>query len=79
MSRNVFGTRPHDRANAIAAYGANVRAVIATIPSGQLLVHNLGDEWGPLCLHLGVPVPDHSYPNRNNPNDLQSALAHRTS
>nr|WP_246750010.1 sulfotransferase [Mesorhizobium caraganae] len=42
---------------------------------GQLLIHNLGDGWEPLCLHLGVPVPDQSYPNRNNTKDFQSALA----
>ncbi|MER8874140.1 hypothetical protein NKI04_30335 [Mesorhizobium sp. M0814] len=75
ISRQVFGGRPHERANAIAVYQANVRAVIATVPPGRLLVHNLGDGWKPLCLHLGVPVPDQSYPNRNNTKEFQSALA----
>ncbi|MER8798879.1 hypothetical protein NKH75_32975 [Mesorhizobium sp. M0984] len=42
---------------------------------GRLLVHNLGDGWEPLCLHLGVAVPDQSYPNRNNTKEFQSALA----
>ncbi|MER9607025.1 hypothetical protein NKJ11_33465 [Mesorhizobium sp. M0243] len=27
-------------------------------------------------MHLGVPVPDHSYPNRNNTKDFQSVLSH---
>ncbi|MER8524292.1 MULTISPECIES: sulfotransferase [unclassified Mesorhizobium] len=40
-----------------------------------MLVHNLGDGWEPLCLHLGVAVPDQSYPNRNNTKEFQSALA----
>jgi hypothetical protein len=75
ISRQVFDSRPHDRANAMAVYEANVRAVVATVPSGRLLVHNLGDGWEPLCLHLGVPVPDQPYPNRNNTKDFQSALA----
>ena len=75
ISRLVYSGRPHDRANAIAVYEANVRAVIATVPPSRLLVHNLGDGWEPLCLHLGVPVPDQSYPNRNNTKDFQSALA----
>ncbi|WP_446669882.1 sulfotransferase family protein [Mesorhizobium caraganae] len=35
ISRQVFGGRPHDRANAIAVYEANVRAVIATAPPGS--------------------------------------------
>jgi len=75
ISRQVFGGRPHDRANAIAIYQANVRAVMATVPPDRLLVHNLGDGWEPLCRHLGVPVPAMPYPNRNNTKDFESVLA----
>ncbi|WP_281288630.1 sulfotransferase family protein [Mesorhizobium intechi] len=74
VSRQVFGGRAQDRAHAIAVYEANVRAVIATVPPDRLLVHNLGDGWEPLCLHLGVPVPDRLYPHRNNTEDFRSAL-----
>ena len=74
ISRQVFGGRAHDRAHAIAVDEANVRAVMATVRPGRLLVHRLGDGWDPPCLPPGVPVPDRSYPNRNNTKDFRSAL-----
>jgi len=72
IAKQVFAGRPQDRAAAIAAYEANVEAVIATVPAERLLVHRLGDGWEPLCAHLGVAVPDQSYPNRNNTKDFRS-------
>jgi Sulfotransferase domain len=57
--------KPSDREHAIALYEANVAAVRATVPADRLLVHGLGDGWGPLCAHLGVPVPEGPYPSRN--------------
>jgi hypothetical protein len=35
-------------------------------------VHNLGDGWGPLCAHLGVPIPDQPYPNSNSTAAIQA-------
>ncbi|TIO67783.1 MAG: sulfotransferase family protein, partial [Mesorhizobium sp.] len=65
VTKQVFGGRPQDRAHAIAVYEANIEAVLKTVPAERLLVHKLGDGWAPLCAHLGVPVPDEPYPNRN--------------
>ena len=65
IGRRVFGGRPLDRDHALAVYEAHVAAVKAEVPPGRLLVHALGDGWGPLCAHLGVPVPDVPYPSRN--------------
>ena len=77
IGAQVFGGRPHDRDHAIAVYKANVDAVLATVPPERLLVHQLGDGWEPLCRHLGVPVPDQSYPSRNSTADFQTmAKAH---
>ena len=67
----VFGGRMADRANAIAAFELNSRDVMATIPPGRLLVHELGDGWTPLCQHLNVPVPEQPYPSKNNAADFQ--------
>ncbi|TIW85576.1 MAG: sulfotransferase family protein, partial [Mesorhizobium sp.] len=44
------------------------------VPAGRLLVHKLGDGWAPLCSHLGVPVPEESYPARNTTQEFRSAL-----
>ena len=71
----VFGGRPHDRAHAIATYEANVRAVKETVPPERLLVHNLGDGWESLCAHLGAPVPDAPYPNRNTTGEIRAAFS----
>ena len=65
IARQVFDGRL-DRGHAIATYQAHVAAVMAEVPPGRLLVHRLGDGWGPLCAHLGVPVPDLPYPARNS-------------
>jgi Sulfotransferase domain len=62
----VFGGNIMDRDHCIAIYNANVAAVKTTVPLDRLLVHQLGDGWGPLCAHLGVPVPSQPYPDRNN-------------
>lgn len=67
----AFGDRAADRAQMIAAYEANVAAVIAMVPKNRLLVHNPGDGWEPLCAHLGVPVPEAPYPSRNTTAELQ--------
>jgi hypothetical protein len=75
IARQVFGGRPDDRENAIAAYEANVRDVLATVPKERLLVHNLGDGWEPLCRLLGVPVPDVPYPSRNSASEFQDRAA----
>ncbi|RWC10446.1 MAG: sulfotransferase family protein [Mesorhizobium sp.] len=74
VANQVFGGRPQDRAHAIAVYRDNVEAVLNTVPAGRLLVHKVGDGWAPLCSHLGVPVPEESYPARNTTQEFRSAL-----
>jgi hypothetical protein len=69
----VFGGRI-ERAHAIAIYEAHRRDVLATVPPDRLLVLGLGDGWGPLCQHLGVPVPDQPYPARNNAEEFRRRM-----
>ena len=75
VAKQVFGGRPQDRAYAIRVYEANVQAVLNTVPAERLLIHKLGDGWGPLCAHLGVPVPDEPYPARNTTQEFRAALS----
>jgi hypothetical protein len=77
LMAKVFDGRIEDRAHAIARFEANTREVVATVPADRLLVFELGDGWEPLCRHLGVPVPDQPYPNRNNTADFLRAVADR--
>lgn len=72
IANQVFSGRPDDRDFAISLYEANVQSVIDTVPAELLLIHNLGDGWAPLCAHLGVPVPDEPYPNRNSTNQFRA-------
>lgn len=67
----VFGGRPQDRAHAIAAYEANVRAVRETVPAERLLIHEIGDGWPSLCAHLCVAVPAQAFPSANNARAFQ--------
>ncbi|MDE3080645.1 MAG: sulfotransferase family protein [Paracoccaceae bacterium] len=71
----VFDGRPDDRDHAIATYRAHVEAVLTEVPPARLLVHRLGDGWGPLCAHLGVPVPDAPYPRSNSKEAFQARFA----
>ena len=75
VAKQVFGGRPQDRAHAIRVYEANVQTVLNTVPAERLLIHKLGDGWGPLCAHLGVPVPDEPYPARNTTQEFRAALS----
>lgn len=70
----VFGKRFEDRAHVTGLYEANVAAVKAEVPAERLLIHKLGDGWGPLCAHLDVPVPDQPYPQTNSTADLQERI-----
>ncbi|MDF2232838.1 sulfotransferase family protein [Albimonas sp. CAU 1670] len=73
-----LGGRFEDRAHCLAAYEANAAAVKAAVPAERLLVHGLGDGWGPLCAFLGVPVPDAPYPRSNDAAAFQARVASQT-
>lgn len=73
----VFDWKPLTRDHCIAVYEANVARVLAEVPPGRLLVHRLGDGWGPLCAHLGVPVPDQPYPRGNTTTDFNAEFEER--
>jgi hypothetical protein len=40
--------------------------VKAHVPADKLLVFDVKQGWAPLCEFLGVPVPSHAFPNRND-------------
>jgi len=67
----VFDWEEPTREHCIAVYERNVARVLAEVPPGRLLVHRLGDGWGPLCAHLGVPVPEEPYPTANSTASFQ--------
>lgn len=70
IAEQVFGGRPDDREHAIKVYNQNVEEVLSTVSADRLLVHNLGDGWGPLCDWLGLDFPDCDYPSGNTSRDF---------
>jgi len=59
----LLDDRAEDEAHCVAAFQRHVDAVTAAVP--DTLVYEVGEGWGPLCAHLGVPVPDAPFPHRN--------------
>ena len=54
-----------NRANAIAAFKANVAEVHRKVSEQRLIVFDPKEGWEPLCRGLGVAVPDVPYPHVN--------------
>jgi hypothetical protein len=55
-----------DIAGLMAAFDAHVAAVMATVPTKQLLVFQVKDGWGPLCNFLDLPIPAEAFPRTND-------------
>ena len=43
-----------------------VKKIMNTVPPEKLLVYNVKEGWDPLCKFLGMDVPDHPFPRKNN-------------
>lgn len=75
---DLFDRRMDDRERLIAVYEAHNAEVRATIPPERLLVYEVAQGWGPLCAHLGVPVPDAPMPKVNSREDFGREIGART-
>jgi hypothetical protein len=64
----------HDRAFLLDYFDRHDAEVRAQIPSGRLLVYEVGQGWGPLCEFLGVPVPAEPYPSENSRAEFAARL-----
>lgn len=62
---------PDEIIAACKRHGERARALI---PTDQLLVHEVGQGWEPLCRFLGVPVPDRPYPRSNNHKEFWESI-----
>jgi hypothetical protein len=54
------------REDVIAVYQAHNQAVLAGVPTAQLLTYDVSEGWGPLCAFLGVDAPAEPFPNVND-------------
>jgi hypothetical protein len=55
-----------DKDFAIGFFERHNAKIKATIPKEKLLVFDVKEGWEPLCGFLGMPVPDHPFPNLND-------------
>ena len=58
-----------DRDTLLAVHDAWLADVRATADPARLVEWTPGDDWGPLCTALGVPVPDEAFPWTNRRQD----------
>jgi hypothetical protein len=49
----------------IAAFNQWNKDVMNTVPKEKLLVYDVKEGWGPLCIFLNVPVPENPFPHSN--------------
>jgi hypothetical protein len=66
LAKRRFTTRLDDRDAAVAAYERHNAHVRERAPGARLLEWTARDGWAPLCLALGVAVPDEPFPHANS-------------
>lgn len=65
IGRQTFGADYTNEAAGKAAFLKRIEDVKAAIPAADLLIHEVGAGWGPLCDFLALPVLDASFPQSN--------------
>ncbi len=68
---NWLGEHWDDQALAMAAYERHNAQVRATVPADRLIEWQPGDDWGPLCAALDLPIPDEPFPHRNTTKEFR--------
>jgi hypothetical protein len=63
-----------DRDKAIAAYEAHNNAVRQSVPADRLVEWHPGDGWQPLCIGLGLPVPEMDFPHVNTTEEFRNHM-----
>ncbi len=72
--QGTFDGRFEDKDYAIAVFNRHNEEVQRLVPPEKLLVYNVKEGWEPLCVFLGVPIPDKPFPHLN---DRDSFIANR--
>ena len=74
LLRDRFCDRLEDKDAMIEAYENHNSAVRSAIDPDRILELAPADGWGPLCAHLGVPVPDEPFPHTNTTPEFRRML-----
>jgi hypothetical protein len=71
----MFGGKFEDRSVAIDAFIRHNEDVRRDVPADRLLVYEISQGWGPLCLFLGVPVPEgKAFPHLNDAAEFRARI-----
>ena len=74
LMHDRFDGRFDDRDAMVAAFERHNDAVRAGVPRGQLLEWTAADGWEPICLRLGVAVPDEPFPRTNSTEEWRALV-----
>lgn len=66
-----FGGDIHSKDHLLEAFNNHKENVMSAFGPERLLVFQAKQGWDPLCQFLGVPVPDHDYPNVNSKEEFE--------
>lgn len=67
-------TLQEQRKNSRAVYRKHYADIRELIPIGRILEYKLGSGWEPLCKFLGKPVPDVTFPHRNEGDSINQVF-----
>jgi hypothetical protein len=71
----MFQGRFEDRAFAIDVFNRHNEQVRRDVPADRLLVYEISQGWGPLCVFLGVPVPEGKpFPHLNDAAEFRARI-----
>lgn len=71
LFRDRFTPNYLDEDEAKAAFNRHNEEVRRTAPKGRLVEWNITDGWGPLCLALGMPIPEDPFPHANTTEEFR--------
>jgi hypothetical protein len=63
-----------DQESAMAAYERHNASVRQGVASGHLLEWKPDDGWEPLCVRLGLPVPETAFPHKNSAKEFRGRM-----
>lgn len=79
MLDGSFTSDLSDKDACIAAFERHNRSVLETAPKDRLIVWQAGEGWEPICVALGVPVPDEPFPRTNTKEEFIARMESRNS
>ena len=74
MFAKTFTADWQDETEAKRAFERHNADVRASVPADRLIDYRPGDGWEPICLKLGLPVPDEPFPHVNTTDEFRAMV-----